>query len=131
MPLFSIEQRKSYWKETLSTIKTHPIKGTGMGKFYLPTSNTLYTHNSYLQMWAETGILSILNFLGLILVFIKKSLLIINVKKENYYLLGISISGMSFLLHNIIDFSLFIPQVSFLWWIILGIIAANSCKVTT
>ncbi|MCK4917186.1 MAG: O-antigen ligase family protein [Candidatus Omnitrophica bacterium] len=126
MPLFSIEQRKSYWKETIALIKNHPINGIGIGKFYLPRSNTLYAHNSYLQLWAETGILSILSFLGLIFIFIKKSLLIINLKKENYYLLGISISGLSFILHNIIDFSLFIPQTSFLWWIILGIIAANS-----
>ncbi len=128
MPMFSIEQRKSYWKETITLIKKYPLKGTGIGKFYLPNSQTLHAHNSYLQMWAETGILTILSFLGLIFIFVTKSIQTINIKEENYYLLGILICGISFLLHNIIDFSFFIPQTSFLWWIILGITASNSCK---
>ncbi len=118
-PSFSLKERLSYSKETLSVISRHPLTGVGIGNFRL--SRTVFTHNSYLQVWAETGILGIVSWLGLILFFFKEG--IGKLKETNrYWLSGFFIAGIGFLIHNFVDFSFYSSQVSFLWWIALGVV---------
>jgi len=116
-PLFSLERRISYWQDTLKIVKEHPFSGVGLGNFYLRKS--LFAHNSYLQLWAEAGVFAFLSYLGIIFLFLKKSWEKIK-KGYNGYSSGIFIGGLSFIIHNLIDFSFFSPQVSFLWWMILA-----------
>lgn len=118
-PLFSVQRRVSYWKETIDIIRMHPLKGIGIGNLYLKESRT--AHNSYLQIWAEMGILGIASWLGIVFLFIKDGLKKLYVGGVNYYRLGILLSGISFLFHNLIDFSFFIPEAAFLWWVTLGL----------
>ncbi len=120
-PSFSVEKRLTYWKETANIIRSHPFLGVGVGNFHLKESRT--SHNSYLQIWAETGILGIVCWLWIVALFIRRSIKNISLKKEKYFYAGIFAGGVSFLLHNLIDFSFFVGQVAFLWWIILGLTA--------
>lgn len=117
-PLFSLGKRLSYWKETLAIIKTHPFKGVGIGNFSLP--ETRHAHNSYLQLWAEAGIVGIGGWLLIVFLFLKN---LISRRKtpQDFFTLGVMASGAAFLIHNLIDFSFFVPQAAFLWWIILGL----------
>ncbi len=74
----SIAARLESWKAGLKMMKDHPFKGVGLGVFqyeYSSISQTdpgykvkvpKYAHNSYIQVGAETGILGLLFFLGLI-----------------------------------------------------------------
>ena len=62
-PLFSGLMRLNYWRDTLQIIKAHPFWGIGPGNFNLLRSR--YAHNSYLQIWAETGVLGLVAFLWL------------------------------------------------------------------
>jgi len=121
-PLFSLTKRISYWKETVEIIKQHPLTGVGAGNFSL--KETRAAHNSYLQIWAETGILGLLSWLMIVFIFIKKGIKTLY-SRNGYYNLGIFMSGLSFLLYNLIDFSFFISQVAFLFWIALGFIVKD------
>ena len=116
-PLFSLEKRISYWKETVKIIGLHPLIGVGVGNFSL--KETRAAHNSYLQIWAETGILGIVSWLMIVFIFIKKGVKNLYSGK-NYYSLGIFMSGLSFLFYNLIDYSFFISQSAFLFWMVLG-----------
>lgn len=118
-PTFSVHKRISYWKETVNIIRKDPLTGTGIGDFTL--KDTRSAHNSYLQVWAETGLLGIISWLGIIFLFIRKGLGELRYKKVIYYRSGILSSGVAFILHNLIDFGFFSPQVAFLWWIVLGL----------
>jgi len=121
-PLFSLDKKISYWKETVKIIKQHPLAGVGVGNFSLKETRT--AHNSYLQIWAEMGILGLLSWLMIIFVFIKRG--VKNLYSRNsYYSLGILMSGLSFLFYNLIDFSFFISQSAFLFWIVLGFTVGN------
>lgn len=122
-PGFSVHKRISYWKETATIIGQHPLTGVGIGNFYL--KETRYAHNSYLQIWAEIGLLGIISWLGIIFIFILKGIENLYKKEESYYKLGIFSGGLAFLVHNLIDLSFFIPQAAFLWWIILGLTFLN------
>ncbi len=116
-PLFSVDKRISYWRETAKIIKQHPLTGVGAGNFSL--KETRATHNSYLQIWAEMGILGIVSWLMIVFIFIKKGIKNLY-SKNDYYNLGLLMSGLSFLFYNLIDFSFFISQSAFLFWMVLG-----------
>ncbi len=117
-PLFSIMMRLSYWREALGLIKMHPFIGIGPGNFDLIHSR--YAHNSYLQIWAETGIFSLISFFWFIAVLIKS--VTKNTPAHKEYENALFLGFLVFLIHNIFDFSFSLPEVSFLWWIFCGLL---------
>ncbi|MBL7069177.1 MAG: O-antigen ligase family protein [Candidatus Omnitrophica bacterium] len=119
-PTFSVHKRLSYWKETVDIIKEHPLTGIGPGNLILTESRN--SHNSYLQILAEMGPLGLISWLAMVFLFIENGLKRLRSKEAVYYGLGILFCGVSFALHNIIDFSFFIPEAAFLWWIVFGIV---------
>ncbi len=119
-PFYSTTMRLDYWRQALEIIKAHPLQGLGLGNFNLPLSR--YAHNSYLQIWAETGILGIASFLWLIFVIFKGAILRLNNSsgiKQNAALLA---ACAVFLAHNFFDFSFFLPETVLIWWLISGLL---------
>ncbi|MDD5729574.1 MAG: O-antigen ligase family protein [Candidatus Omnitrophica bacterium] len=114
-PQFSTIARLNYWKEAWNIIKSNPITGIGPGNFNL--ANSRYAHNSYLQLWAESGTLALLPFLWLVFVCLKQG---IGKCRDDLFTCGLVASTTVFLIHNAVDFSFFLPEVSLLWWAILG-----------
>jgi len=121
-------------------IRENPFLGKGIGTFmdycarYTNNFGALYAHNCYLQIWAESGIFSLLCFLSLVgYVFyrsIKSSLRM--PKSLNFFLLiGLSAGLLGFLVHSLFDTNLYSFQVSFLFWIILGLTVASSFKLNS
>lgn len=117
-PIFSVVMRLNYWKDTLEIIKARPLTGVGIGNFNLPQCR--YAHNSYLQIWAEMGTLGLISFLWLVIVSIKSN--IKNIKRSNRKkeVIPLITASFVFLIHNLMDFTFFLPEVSLIWWIILG-----------
>ncbi|MFH1202016.1 MAG: O-antigen ligase family protein [Candidatus Omnitrophota bacterium] len=116
-------KRMTYWKQSLEILKLHPIVGIGLGNFEIPRS--FFAHNSYLQLWIETGILGFLSFLWFILDYLWQALKRIRKNPQNYFLTAAFVSIIVFLIHNILDFSFFIPEVALTWWVILGVLSKN------
>jgi len=124
-PGFSVLRRWDYWKETLGIIKLFPFLGVGPGALNL--SQSRYAHNAYLQIWAEMGVLGIASFLWLIAEtysLIRRDFMS---KKEISIL---SAALFAFLIHNLIDFTFFLPEVSLIWWIISGIYCSSQVPET-
>jgi O-antigen ligase len=118
-PIFSTTMRLSYWKDTLKIIKTSPLFGIGLGNFNLVSVR--YAHNSYLQIWAEAGILGIFSILWLISVVLKSAIKNIGISPNKKLTTGLITANTIFLIHNIVDFSFFLPEVAIIWWTILGL----------
>ena len=121
LPSYSLAARLGYWKESLEIIKAVKWHGVGLGKFNLVASR--YAHNSFLQIWAEMGLLGIISILWLIISVLRNAFegLLRGVKNRNI-LIGLIAANAVFLTHNLVDFSFFLPEVALLWWIILGLI---------
>lgn len=119
-PLFSIMMRWNYWQDASRIIAKHPLAGVGLGNFNLNYSR--YAHNSYIQLWAETGILGIISFLWLAITAIKLGLR--NIKDSPYKneLACLMSANAVFLIHNCVDFAFFLPEISLIWWAILGML---------
>ncbi len=120
LPTFSLIMRINYWLEALKIIKAAPWTGVGLGNFNLAFAR--YAHNSYLQLWAEMGILGIVSFLWLIIAVFKSAAKNINIASNEKLIIGLISANAIFLIHNLIDFSFFLPEVALIWWVILGCI---------
>ena len=122
-PIFSTIMRLNYWKNTLMIIKARPLTGIGLGNFNLPQSR--FAHNSYLQIWAEMGILGFISILWLIIAIFKSAL--INIRKINLKTQAAILiaTNIVFLIHNLVDFTFFLPEVALIWWLILGLTIAK------
>ncbi len=118
LPSFSLIMRINYWFEALKIIKTAPWTGVGLGNFNLVFAR--YAHNSYLQLWAETGILGIVSFLWLIIAVFKSAVKNIDIASNKKLIIGLISANAVFLIHNLIDFSFFLPEVALIWWVIFG-----------
>ncbi|MFA5410928.1 MAG: O-antigen ligase family protein [Candidatus Omnitrophota bacterium] len=123
-PAFSAMMRLNYWRETLRIIKTAPLTGIGLGNFNLPESR--YAHNSYLQIWAETGIIGIASFLWIIFALWKKALKKIKNSPDKNQSACLIAASVALCAHNLFDFSFYLPEASLLWWAIGGLILAEN-----
>jgi len=123
----SLSGRLSFWKVAWRMIKERPLTGVGLGNFHTAyffyrddQFYSKYTHNHYLQTWAETGIVGLVLFLVFLVGFwvdawANRS----SVTLPGIYL-GIVAAVSAFLLHAAVDFSWNMPAVTLLFWFLLG-----------
>lgn len=124
---FGDANRFRYWLVALKMINEHPFFGMGIGTFmanftrFQPYLSPAYAHNCYLQIWAETGIFSLISFL----VF-TGSLIYMGVKKfvisKDYLLLGLLAGVVGFLVHIFFEVNLYSLRLAFLFWVWVGLI---------
>lgn len=119
LPSFSLIMRLNYWGNTLRIIKAMPLTGVGLGNFNLASAR--YAHNSYLQIWAEMGTLGIISILWLIIAVFKSAVQSIRSSPDRKLIAGLITANAVFLIHNLVDFSFFLPEVALVWWVILGL----------
>ncbi|MBM3253277.1 MAG: hypothetical protein FJZ16_03365 [Candidatus Omnitrophica bacterium] len=131
-PHNSIVQRYYCYKTTLEIIAKHPLRGIGLGNFrhyyqkYKPKGALFagFSHNSYLQLMSEAGFFGIVFLLWFVIGMVYKSTKRLKENKDILYL-GIYTALLSLLIHNTIDNTFFLPEVSYLWWVILGFSYGN------
>jgi putative inorganic carbon (HCO3(-)) transporter len=119
-PIFSTIMRWNYWKDTLAIIKAFPLTGVGLGNFNLTQSR--FAHNSYLQIFAEMGILGIISFLWLVISVLNRGLKTLNGPCDKTQVSALIAAATIFLIHNLVDFTFFLPEVALIWWVVLGLI---------
>jgi O-antigen ligase len=125
----SIAQRLDYWKAAIDIIKDFPLKGIGLGNFKVLytkyksalSDETYYAHNSYLQIFCETGFLGFIILLVLFFSFIKLSFTKIKHNNVKNLDVGIFCAVMTFIVRNFFDYDLYLPELTFLWCICAGL----------
>ena len=122
-PAFSAIMRLNYWQESLSVIKAHPFVGVGLGNFNL--QNSRYAHNAYLQIWAEMGVLGLFSLIWIITSVLRAGFKNLAQSLHKRQIAGLLAASVVFLAHNFLDFTFFLPEISLIWWVILGLVIAN------
>jgi O-antigen ligase len=118
-PFFSLGMRIDYWEHTLRIIREFPLTGIGIGNFNLAASR--YAHNSYLQIWAEMGILGLISILWISIDTLKHLFKRIKNPPAKNILYGLAAANLVFLVNNAYSFDFFLPEISLIWWTILGL----------
>ena len=147
---YSIRRRIATWKFTMLLIKDHPLLGSGIGSFKYNSlkyqakffdqgdNRALYpygvadkTHNEYLQLGAELGIIGLIIFIWLIFAYFNYGLKILKREKDRYkqgIIIGLMGSVMAFLVDSIFWFPLHHSFTSFLFWLCLGLLIVMGLK---
>jgi putative inorganic carbon (HCO3(-)) transporter len=130
------ESRIKLWKTALMMIKEHPILGVGNGNFVTQydtyivkyrldyNSYTHYpTHNSYLKVQSELGVVGIVSFLGVLVtaLFRVKKLYTTTVDEfHRAFYMGVMASMVAFLFMNFSDNLFFVPKATTYFWFLLA-----------
>ena len=125
----TVWERTQLWKGTWEMVKVHPFFGFGVNTFsrYFPLfkpesyPDLRYTHNSYLQMWSEIGIIGLTAFLSIIFVILKSATHNLRQKVKNglegFMLLGALAGYIAFLIQSGLDTNLFSLKLTMLFWV--------------
>jgi len=127
--------RLRVWQESLGIIKDFPLTGIGLGHesflsiypFYMLDrgKSPFHTHNTYLQVLVETGIIGLLVFLWLLLSYFKRGLKAIasTRDKELKYLMIASLSAtVGILTQGIGEVIIYLPKITILFWINIALL---------
>ncbi len=126
-----VYNRLLWWRGAVNMIKDHPVGGVGLGNFgnmYLVYKtaglNSLYAHNHYLQLWSEIGVFSLLFWVMGVYTVIRGSLAKLPGQEPQkiYINLALICAASGLLVYNLIDYSLSIPAIAIIWWILLGLL---------
>lgn len=135
-----IKGRTIVFKDSIDVIKDYPILGSGLGTFkeIYPAYKTLelavtvnFTHNDYLQLAVETGLIGISILIVALILFFRSTLqkLKFLYKREDKFLffvkLGCLTGIISILIHSFGDFNLHIPSNAVYFAILFGIISSD------
>lgn len=142
-------RRIATWKFTWMMIKDYPILGSGLGTyayhtlkyqadfFSIRNNREIYphgfaaqSHNEYLQLWSELGIIGLLLFLWIILAYYRN--VFINIgkidKKQQAITIGLTGGVTAVLVDAIFGFPLQLATSISLFWMFLGLTA---CQLNT
>ncbi|MFH0918387.1 MAG: O-antigen ligase family protein, partial [Candidatus Omnitrophota bacterium] len=133
--------RLSIYRNTVNMISQHPFIGVGVntfsknyGKYKLAaveattkTPDTIYAHNSFLQMAAEVGMLGLGVFLVFLLVVLKKAWMVFK-KNSDPFLKAFSVSVfaaiIAFLINGLTETSLYHSRLVMIFWFLIGLALA-------
>jgi len=117
------------WQIALNMIKERPFLGKGAGLFmdYFPRNLAGvivgYAHNCFLQIWAETGVFSLLSFLGFLVTFFGKGLKAF-LQTKDFLILGLLAGLFGFTVHSFFDTHFYSLQLAYLFWSMAGVLAS-------
>ena len=120
-----LAERLGNWEVATRQIADHPATGVGWGGYgpaYTPyqeagMNQSRYAHNSYLQIAAEGGLMTV-PFVALLLASVAGRL--VRSRAGNW---AFDLALVATLLHNVVDFTLFRPAVAVPFFGLLGAVA--------
>lgn len=143
----TIKGRELMWGTTFNMIKDNPIIGIGVNTFrlnyqhyqgaflkenpeYIPYLGSAESpHNQYLEIASEQGIIGLLLFLWINIIFFKEGFRIIHSEsavKEKALTIGIMSGASAILIHALVEFPLNLVPNAMLYWLYLGFVMVLS-----
>ena len=111
--------RLDNWRAAWQIFTDHPISGVGLGTFgdayarwLTPGMNeTVFAHNSYLQVAAEGGLPAAVAVLGGVGIVLWRVVLGLRRDPDAWGRLATVLPPVTFLVHNVFDFSAYLPSL--------------------
>ena len=131
----STSYRVYIWMGSLAMLKDYWISGIGLGETSFNTIYPLYSynnieaphsHNLYLQIVSQFGIMGLIMFLAIVYNFYKDTTISM-LKKKNILLAGIIAGLTGFFLESMFDYTWYNYRVILIFWMVLsfGIVATK------
>ena len=130
--------RQAIWRGTLGMFSAKPIFGWGVGTFqvifpqFRPVHyrrsnvqlNTLHAHSEYMEVAAELGIIGLVAFLSVIVLFFLRSyrsLRTLTEEKSKLMVIGLSCAVIAGLAHNLVSVGLRWTEPAVTFWLAFGL----------
>ncbi|NLL45470.1 MAG: hypothetical protein GX250_01500 [Clostridiales bacterium] len=135
----SINSRYVTYDSARKYLSDNWLTGTGLGtdigqrvvnsaSYYSNGFKYIHSHNTYVQIWIETGILGILSFLAALINWFKRSSAWIVDKDCPNDLKNIIMAGVAgiigVLVFGLVDYIWFYPRVMVVFWAVIGVTIA-------
>ena len=141
-----MNQELNFGKQLLMMIKEHPILGVGNGNYVTRYNEYVSkykefkyydyknypSHNSYLKVQSELGIIGIVSFLGIVVIALFRVKKLYSTTTDNFhkaFYMGVMASMVAFLFMNLSDNLFFVPKATTYFWFLLATAEAllNNC----
>jgi len=115
-------ERYKNWVQAADMIRDYPLGGVGLGNYartvdsMAENRSSIYAHNLFLDIAAETGILNAIVFLCLVLFSVWRC-----IRNGSMLNLGLAAGLVAFSVHSIFDTALYSPQVLTMFLIIVAL----------
>jgi len=122
--------RLQTWNQSLAVVKNNLVIGTGLGNYPLavkPSANyrePIYSHNTILDIAAETGILNALIWISIFIAAIISALQKYS-QQNNFVFLGLASALIAFFTHSLFETPLFSIHVFPLLLLVLALSSQN------
>jgi len=128
--------RLSIYNNSLNMIKHHPVVGVGVNTYsinYLhyklyekhgaETAPSMYAHNNFLQLTAETGLFGLVMFLWFLFALFKQARSVYKgLNDELYKIVSVSLVAcfIAFLINGLTETSMYYSRVAMIFWFLIG-----------
>ena len=124
--------RFDYLYAVTSLIAEHPWIGSGWNTFQEANRSYIlsergyssYAHHSYLQIWAESGILAMVFFISIFVFLFREAHQYLMKNKNDTLVFGFLGAIVALLVENLFSFSFLKPNISFFFWFVLALMVA-------
>ncbi len=130
----STDARWQYFISSFFLIKLHPFLGSGWRSYgiasatYIKNINgrSFFAHNSYLQIWAELGTLSLIVFFNFLWSLWKNALALMHEchRKNRWLASAIAAGIVGCMVDNLFSYTMIKPQVALFWWVLCALLIA-------
>lgn len=134
----TIQQRLYLWQAAVNMIKEHPLLGVGLDNFLYQyprymlkeawaEPNVSHPHNLFLDFWSRIGILGVAALIWLQVNFWRRGMSLYRRlvgQREQALVLALMASMVDFLVHGLIDNSLFLVDLALVFWLTFGLMTA-------
>jgi putative inorganic carbon (HCO3(-)) transporter len=131
--------RMNVWDSVWQIIHAYPLLGIGPGNdafkkiyplFMKPKYTALSSYSVYLETLVETGAIGFACFLWLLVTTIAQGIYRVRLLRDRmdsqgFWLMGAIAAMAGILSHGFVDTVWYRPQISTLWWLLLGLIASR------
>jgi tetratricopeptide (TPR) repeat protein len=125
----SLAARLDYWNGAARIVRDYPWFGTGPGTFgsiytkykTAATEEAQLVHNSYLQMWCDSGVAAFAAFLALWAVALGDAFRLVR-RRRDVVSVAVCAALVGWTVHGLVDFDLYAPGVAVPAFVMLGIL---------
>ncbi len=132
-----IALRAGNWKAGLLMLAEHPLLGVGAGCYGIAfpayrtweMNESRFAHNSYLQLLSEGGLA--LGGLAVLVAAAFAVLLLRKARRGDSEAVLLAVSCLAFLIHNLVDFTLYLPTLGMTFSCLAGLALRSSSRVSS
>ncbi|MCD5410537.1 MAG: O-antigen ligase family protein [Clostridiales bacterium] len=129
--------RISIWIGTIDLVQYHWLRGVGLGLeafsyqyqyFVFGSALAVHSHNLFLQLASETGVLGLIAFFVFLLALWKWAILSIPrmpCRKNVIFTYGLLAAMAGHILHGMVEHVWFDPRILFFFWVIIGLVISS------